>query len=287
MVCAAFAADGVVIITMFIVRYLKHFFQFLSGLFQSKKIIFELTKQDFKIKYLGSHLGLLWAFINPTVTLLIFWFVFQLGFKSRPVAEVPFILWLMCGIIPWFFFSEGLSSATISITEKSYLVQKVVFRVSTLPIIKILSALIIHIFFLIVLFIVFLAYGFIPDAYYLQVPYYLFAMIVLMLGLSWITSSVIIFLRDTAQIVSMILQFGYWLTPVFWSHTMLPQKYQPFIKLNPVYYIVEGYRDCLINKTWFWEHAGLTVYFWAVTIAVFVLGAFIFRRLRPHFADVL
>jgi len=268
-------------------RQVQQFFLFLADLVQSRSIIVELTRQDFKSRYLGSYLGLLWAFVNPAITIFIFWFVFHVGFKTQPVARVPFVLWLMSGIIPWFFFADGLSSATSSIMEKSYLVQKVVFRVSTLPIVKILSALVIHLFFLVVLFFMFLGYGFIPDVHNLQVIYYLLAMIILLLGLSWMTSSIIIFMRDTGQIVAMLLQFGFWLTPVFWSLKILPEESQGYIMLNPAYYIIEGYRDSLIHKIWFWEHAGLTVYFWSITGVMFVLGAIVFRRLRPHFADVL
>lgn len=265
----------------------QQFPRFFADLVQSRSIIIELTKQDFKSRYLGSYLGLLWAFLNPAITIFIFWFVFHIGFKTQPVSKVPFVLWLISGIIPWFFLSEGLSSATTSIIEKSYLVQKVVFRVSTLPIVKILSALVIHLFFLMVLFFMFLGYGFTPDVHNLQVIYYLFAMIVLLLGLSWMASSIIIFLRDTGHIVAMLLQFGFWLTPIFWSLKILPEEYQKYVSLNPAYYIIEGYRDSLINKVWFWEHAGLTVYFWSITGAIFILGAIVFRRLRPHFADVL
>lgn len=262
-------------------------FVFLRDLFRSRHVIIELTKQDFRSKYLGSYLGLVWAFVNPTVTILIFWFVFQVGFKSSPIQEYPFILWLVSGIVPWFFFVDSVSAATNSIIEKSYLVQKVVFRVSILPIIKILSALLIHLFFLVFMVVMFQIYGHRPQLYNLQAGYYLFAMIVFVLGLSWFTSSLIIFLRDVGQIVSIVLQFGFWLTPIFWSLNMLPKKYQTLMKLNPVYYIIEGYRDSFIHKVWFWEHATLTVYYWSVTAALFIAGAIVFRRLRPHFADVL
>jgi ABC-type polysaccharide/polyol phosphate export permease len=133
----------------------------------------------------------------------------------------------------------------------------------------------------------FLGYGYTPQIYNVQVFYYLFAMIVFVMGLSWITSSVSILLRDTGQIIGMMLQFGFWLTPIFWSLKILPEKYQIFIELNPVYYIIEGYRDSFINKVWFWEHGALTAYFWAVTSIIFLTGAVVFRRLRPHLADVL
>jgi lipopolysaccharide transport system permease protein/teichoic acid transport system permease protein len=131
-------------------------------------------------------------------------------------------------------------------------------------------------------------YGYPPDLHYLQVFYYLFAAIALLLGLSWLTSSLIIFMRDIGQLVAMVLQFAFWLTPIFWSAKILPVKYVNLIKLNPVYYLVEGYRESFIYKVWFWEgHYMLTLYYWIVTGCIFVLGAVVFRRLRPHFADVL
>ncbi|MCK5505603.1 MAG: ABC transporter permease [Thermodesulfovibrionia bacterium] len=232
-------------------------------------------------------MGLLWAFIHPSITILIFWFVFQVGFKSTPVDNFPFILWIMAGMIPWFFFSESLSNATYSIIENSFMVKKVVFRVSILPIIKILSALFIHLFFIGVLFVMFAVYGYVPNIYNLQVLYYLFATIVFLMGLSWITSSLVIFLKDIGQMVNMVLQFGFWLTPIFWSIKILPEKYQFIMKLNPIFYLIEGYRNSFIYKVWFWEHYILTLYFWSVTLVIIILGTVLFRKLRPHFADVL
>ena len=112
-------------------------------------------------------------------------------------------------------------------------------------------------------------------------------MLVLLTGLSWLFSALIIFLRDVGQLVAMALQFLFWGTPIFWSVKLLPAKYQPIIKLNPVVYIVEGYRDSLINRVWFWDHWLQTLYFWGIAGAMLVIGAVVFRRLRPHFADVL
>ncbi len=131
-------------------------------------------------------------------------------------------------------------NATNSILDYSYLVKKVVFKVSVIPIIKILSALFIHLFFIVFIFLAFLAYGYKPRLCNLQIIYYLFAMIVLVVGLSWITSSLVIFVKDVGQVVAMILQFGFWLTPIFWNIKMVPEKYQTLMKLNPVYYITEG-----------------------------------------------
>lgn len=265
----------------------KAFFIFLFDLYRNRVLIRQLTLRDFRTRYLGSYLGMLWAFIQPTVTILIFWFVFEVGFKSAPVGDFPFILWLITGIIPWFFIADTLSSATNSIVENSFLVKKVVFRVSMLPIVKLLSALVIHLFFVVVIFLFYMSYGIRLTLYSLQVLYYAFAMIVLLLGISWMASALIIFLKDVGQIVAMFLQFGFWITPIFWAIDMVPEKYMLFIKLNPIYYIIQGYRDSFIHKVWFWEHPLYSIYYWGITVIIFVSGAIVFNRLRPHFADVL
>ncbi|MFA6185728.1 MAG: ABC transporter permease [Phycisphaerae bacterium] len=266
---------------------MKMIYLFLSDLFKSKAIVLELAKRDFKSRYLGSHLGILWAFIHPSAYIAILWFVFQIGFKSAPVSNFPFLLWLMSGLIPWFFFSESLMNATNAVIENSYLVKKVVFRIGMLPIIKVLSSLFVHLLFIGLLFLIYFIYGYKPDIFFIQVFYYLFAVIVLVLGISFITSALIIFIKDTGHAIAILLQFCLWLTPIFWSLKILPEKYHLIIKLNPVYYIIEGYRNSLIYKIWFWQQPFLTIYFWTVTIIILAFGAFFFHKVKPHFADVL
>ena len=253
----------------------------------NRKLLWQMTKRDFRQRYLGSYLGILWAFIQPTVTVLIFWFVFQVGFKAMPVNDFPFILWLVCGMFPWFFLSDSIQSATNSVIESAFLVKKIVFRVELLPIVKIMSALVVHIFFVAVLFAMFAIYGYSVSIYNLQIIYYFFAMMCLVLGLSWLTSSLTVFLRDVGQFVGMILQFGFWGTPIFWNLNMVPEQFQQILKLNPAYYLVEGYRQSFIYNEWFWQHQYQTIYFWTLTGLVMFVGAMCFKKLRPHFADVL
>jgi lipopolysaccharide transport system permease protein/teichoic acid transport system permease protein len=260
---------------------------FLKAILQNRTLLWSLTKNDFKQKYLGNMLGVAWAFIQPTATILIFWFVFQVGFKSQPVDDFPFILWLVAGMFPWFFFADGMSTGTNSIVANSFLVKKVVFRVSLLPIISLLSALAIHIFFIFFMFGMFIYYGYSPELYWLQTLYYLFATVVLLLGFSWITSSVVVFFKDIGQLVAMVIQFGFWLTPIFWNMSMVPPKYHWIIELNPMVYIIEGYRNSMIYHKWFWENMDMTIYFWIVTLSIFAIGGLTFKKLRPHFADVL
>jgi len=266
---------------------LRGFYDFVIALFKSRRLILKLAQQDFKANYLGSYLTFIWAFIHPCITIGIFYVVFQIAFNAGPVDKYPFIVWLMTGMIPWFFFSESLTNATNSIIAYSFLVKKVVFRVSILPIIKILSALVVHIFFIIlILFVSFLS-GYYPTIYNLQVFYYLCSTMILVCGLSWITSSLTVFIKDTGQIVAMLLQIGFWATPIFWNIKTVSEKYHKWISLNPALYIIQGYRESFMSQTWFWEHPEQALYFWSFTLCVFVIGAILFLKLRPHFADVL
>ena len=268
-------------------RYIKLLLAFFVDIMRNRRLLWELTKKDLQTRYLGSYLGILWAFIQPTITVLIFWFVFQVGFKSMPVENFPFILWLMAGMFPWFFIADSIGNATGSIVENSYLVKKVVFRVSLLPIVKILSALIVHLFFVGFLFFMFAIYGYELSIYNIQVFYYLFAVSCLLIGLSWITSALTIFLKDIGQLIGMILQFGFWGTPIFWSFKIIPAQYLVFFKLNPIYYIIEGYRNTFIYHRWFWQDINITIYYWVFTGLMLVIGGLTFKKLRPHFADVL
>lgn len=261
-------------------------------LLQNRQLIWKLAKNDFKTRYAGSYLGIVWAFVQPVITVLLYWFVFTVALPSRAVAvkgdiEIPYILWLIAGIVPWFFFSEALSNGTNALLEYNYLVKKVVFKISILPIIKIISALFVHGFFLLFTVGLFACYGYYPDLYTLQIFYYSACMFVFVLGLCYITCSIIIFFRDLGQIISIALQVGIWATPILWNITTLSPRLRIIFKLNPMNYIVEGYRDSLIDKIWFWENFYSTAYFWILTMCVFAFGAIIFKRLKIHFADVL
>ena len=258
-------------------------------LFQNRNLIFALAKNDFKTKYAGSYLGIVWAFIQPIVTVLVYWFVFQVGLKSPGSTGFPFVLWMIAGLVPWFFFSDVLNAGTNALLEYSYLVKKVVFKISILPMVKEISALIVHLFFVAFMVFLYSCYGYFPDLYFLQLLYYSFCVFVFSLGICYATCAIVIFFRDLSQIISIVLQVGVWVTPIMWNidQVSMPSFLLKLLKLNPFYYIVQGYRDSLINKVWFFEHFDLTIYFWIVTLALFGIGTIIFKRLKVHFADVL
>ena len=275
------------------IRKVKSVFAMLADLWRSRKLIIALSINDFKTRYAASMMGVLWAFVQPVITVLVYWFVFEKGLRVGKQAmggvEVPFLLFLISGLVPWFYFSDAWPNGTSSLISYSYLVKKVVFKISILPIVKVMASIYVHLFFVGLTLIIFWAYGYPPDLYSLQIVYYSFATFVLVLGLSYITASVVGFFRDLTEIINILLQVLVWITPIMWNidNTLPDGILRTVFKLNPMYYVVSGYRNALINKHWFWETPSLTIYFWLVTLFILGLGMLVFKRLKKHFADVL
>lgn len=252
-----------------------------------RKILLPLVLNEFKLRYFGNSLGALWAFIQPLATILVMWFVFQVGFKAVPVDNFPFVLWLAAGMIPWFFIADGINNATSSILSNSYLVKKIAFNVNVLPLISILSSLIVHCFFIVFLMLMFMVYGYEPNIYWFQLPYYTFSCLFLVLSISMLTSSLVVYIKDVKHLVSVFVQFGFWLTPIFWNFKLIPEKFLHLISLNPFLHIIDGYRESLIYGQWFWEDQGEFVYFWLFSFLTYILASYVFDKLRPMFADVI
>jgi len=266
----------------------KEFFSFFKDIYHNKRLLIKFSLNDFKSRYAGSFLGIFWAFINPMVTIFVYWFVFDKGLKSGMTdGQIPFVLYLTTGIISWFFFSDTLMSATNCFREYSYLVKKVVFNIRILPTAKLLSNLYTHLFFIGIAFIMTSLYGFHPTIYALQIIYYLFCLIMFLTGLTWITASIQPFFSDITQLINVVMQVLMWGTPILWSIKTFPEKYHLMFKLNPLYYIVQGYRDAFFSRGWFWQYDTSTLYFWCFTLIMMIIGSSIYGRLRPHFSDVL
>lgn len=265
----------------------------LGQIVQSRTLIWKLAKNDFKKRYAGSYLGAIWALVQPVITVLMYYIVFDKIFQSRSEAmagdiPIPYVLFLTAGLVPWFYFSETLTQGTSALLDYNYLVKKVVFNIDILPVIKLVAASFIHVFFVFVLLIISISYGFMPGIYTIQLIYYSFCLFVLNLALCYTTGAVVVFFKDLSQIIQIVLQLGMWATPILWNIASLGSPtWQKIIKLNPVAYVVLGYRSSLCEERWFWEDLPYTLYFWGFVIAAMFIGRLIFKRLKPHFADVL
>lgn len=260
---------------------------FFEELFLHRQLIVNLSISDFKKRYSGSYFGIAWGFIQPLSTIATFWFVFQVGFRVFEMDNFPFIVWLMCGLVPWFFFSEALLGATGTFVEYSYIVKKIVFNIKILPIVKILSSVYTHIAFIAMLVVTALLNHMTPQLIWIQLLYYSFCVISFTTALSFLTSSIYVLFRDFYQMLTIALQMFMWVTPIMWDVNMLSPALQAIFKLNPIYYIVFGFRDTISLGTPFYYNIKQTVYFWIVTIIIGLVGIVVYKRLNHHFADVL
>ena len=211
-------------------------------LYQSRHLIWKLAKNDFKKRYAGSYLGAVWAMIQPVVTVAMYYIVFDkiMGNTGRGTGDVPFVLFLTAGLVPWFYFNEALNNGTNAMREYDYLVKKVVFKISILPIIKIIAATFIHVFFIGVLFLVAALYGYYPTIYTVQILYYSFCLFIFVLAICYATCSIVVFFKDLAQIINIALQIGLWATPILWDIHSVNAEWVFVLKMNPLVYIVNG-----------------------------------------------
>ncbi len=252
------------------------------------RLIWPLAKNDFKSKYASSQLGVFWAFLRPIVMAGVYIFVFSVIARSAPVSDTyPYAFWLLPGLVVWFVFSDCVTSGATTLTEYSYLVKNVRFDIRVLPVVKVVSAFIIHTFFIGLIFVLYLVWGLPLKWTMLQLPYYYIAVFCFSLALARITSAWHPFFKDLTPALEIILMVLMWASPVMWDVSVLPAKYHMIFKLNPLYYLVNGYRDCFMGGSLVWEKWAQTLYFWGVTLLLDWFGRRNFRKLSVHFADML
>jgi lipopolysaccharide transport system permease protein len=259
---------------------------FIKQIYLNRFIIWELTKRDFRTNYINNLFGLSWAIIEPLAMMFILWFIFTYV-RTGAKMDVPFAVFLITGIVAYDFFNKTINTATRSIKSFGFLVNKVNFRAAIIPLVKIASELMIHLIILVIVAIL-LVFNHIPvTLYWLQVFYYLFAMCVLLTGLSWFTSSISLFFPDINYIITIVMRVLFFFTPIFWDPRGMSNEFLIYFRFNPLFYIADGYRESFLYGVPFWTHYQNTLYFWGMTAIFFILGVFVFKRLRPHFADAI
>jgi ABC-type polysaccharide/polyol phosphate export permease len=260
---------------------------FIKLLYSYRFIIGSMALQEIKRRYAGTLGGFVWAVIHPLMMIIVYWVVFSVGFKVKPMGDVPFIVVFCCGMIPWMTFSESVTMSANSIIAVPHLVSKTVFPVGILPLIQVITGMISHGLMLIILAALLIFNNISLSFWNLQVFYYIFALCLFALGLGWFVAALNVFYRDLAQILTVILNIWFWSLPIVWPPNMVPEKYQFLIKLNPMNYIIEGYRNSFITHTPFWNDAFLGAYFWVVCIVTLLIGAVVFSKLKSEFAEVI
>jgi ABC-type polysaccharide/polyol phosphate export permease len=247
-----------------------------------------MVKRDFQQRYVGSAAGWIWGIVHPLVLLFSYWFAFgyilqvQAG-KSQ--AQGHYSLFLFAGMLPWMLFSETLSRSTTSMLEQAHLITKTVFPAEIVPITIFLSSLIGHLLAVAMLFIAVVVILHQVSFSLLFLPLVSFLLGLMAVGLSWISSSFQVYLRDTVQVVTVVLLFWMWITPIFVEESFFRGKTHLVIVLNPITYVVRCYRDVLLSAQ-FPALRDVAILF-VVSCTIFVLGGLFFRHMKRGFADVL
>lgn len=252
-----------------------------------------LVQRDLEARYKGSILGKLWPLLNQVSQLLIYTYVFGIVLQLRLSLvglpeDNPFVfgLWLFAGLLPWLAFSGGLSQAATSVIAQSNLVKKVVFPLTLLPLVPILSSFIESTFGIMALitFVVMATQKLHPTL--LLLPLVWLPQLCLTAGLGFLTAGLSVFLRDIPQTLGVILNLWFYATPLIYPANMIPQPFQSWVFwLNPMAAIGELYRDMILtgNVTHWSEWTVATI----VSILILLGGFWCYRKLRPAFADVL
>lgn len=244
-----------------------------------------MTIRDVTSQYKKSKLGVFWSIGEPVAIMAVLYLVFGVGLKGGRNMSIPYICYLVSGITVLNFFQEVFTKGTIAVQSHNYLINKIHFRLSILPIVVVLTGIVNHLLFFIAAIVIFIINGLYPNIYWIQLIYYIASLSIFMLGMTWFTSSVGLFFPDLKSVVLILNRMLFYFSPILWQFDDLPDKLKKIVIYNPLFYIVTGYRNSLFNEKWFWEDPFLTIYFWGITLFVLFFGIYFFRKLRPQFAD--
>ena len=263
----------------------------MQNLVERRSLLFQLVRRDFEQRFVGSAVGWIWWLIQPLVLLLSWVFVFQvcLGMKA-PAGEQKYPLFIFAGMLPWLLFSETVQRCAPSLLDQANLITKTVFPAEIVPVSVFLSTLISHTL-AVALMVAAAALWINQISFFLVLlPLYMLTVGLFAVGVGWIVASLHVYLRDTAQVLNVILTFWFWATPIFIEEAKFPTRRFPMLaKLllhaNPLYYAVRSYRAILLHSTMpNFEDLAISAGF---GIVAFVAGGLFFRYMKRGFADVL
>jgi len=261
--------------------------QFARNLIERRSLLFQLVRRDFEQRFIGSAVGWLWSLIHPLILLVSWYFAFTILLRipvDKKEVTDSYPLWLFAGMLPWLLFSETVQRSSTSLLEQANLITKTVFPAEVVPVSLFLSSLVSH---LMALALAIVAVGVVlgnlsPGLVLL--PIYIAILGLYAVGVGWIVASLQVYLRDTAQVLSVALTFWFWLTPVFIPEQRYA-KYRFLVDLNPLAYLVRAYRDILLfNRVPTLHDLALVL---AYSAATFCIGGLFFRQMKRGFADVL
>ncbi len=261
---------------------------FLRNLIEKRGLLYQLVRRDFEQRFVGSVIGWIWGLIHPLVLLVSWWFVFQVCMGQKlPATEVTqnYPLFLFAGMLPWLLFSDTVQRSASSVLEQANLITKTVFPAEMIPISVFLSTLVSHLMGLALMIGAAAVILNQISIFVFLLPVYMLVIGLFAVGVGWIVASVHVFLRDTAQLMSVILTFWFWLTPILITEQSFPSWARFLLTVNPLFYTVRSYRTLLLSSR-APELRDLAIAA-AYGCGAFVVGGLFFRQMKRGFADVL
>lgn len=260
----------------------------IRAIYRYRGVTLSFVKRDLAARYKGSTFGMLWSIINPIIMLVLYTFVFSTILKVRVGVQEgtgSFAIYLFCGMLPWNAFAEPLGRSTGIVFEHTNLIKRMVFPVEILPLYIVISSVVYQLIGFTILFLVLLASGHRFSMLIAFLPALLLLQMAFTVGLAWIVAGATVFFRDIAQIIGMITTLWLFLTPIFYTASLVPEGWRPLLGLNPMYALVESYRSIILKGQLPDPHS--LIYLFITAALVFVVGHRIFIRMQPAFADVI
>lgn len=254
-----------------------------------RKQIFKLAKADLVKTYRGSALGWAWALVKPVVTIFVFWFAFSYGLRAGgPVDGYPFFLWLIAGFIPWFYMSELITGGASCIRSNKHMVTKMKFPISVIPTFVSLSKLVVHLFLVVIMVVIFMLFGYMPDLYLLQLPIYMFMMALFFTVWGLFGGMLSAISKDFLNLVKSLTQAIFWMSGIIYNVNSIDIPWiRTVLNYNPVTIIATGYRHCFIDKTWFFEDAQAMCNYGIVLLVMLIGAVWAYKKLYKDIPDVM
>ena len=256
--------------------------------FQNIFRIFSIAKYNILADMRESKLGWFWNFANPTIQVLTYWFVFGYVFNRQDVDNLPYLVWMLGGMVVWFYISPCITDGCNAIYKNIDVITKMKFPVSILPMTVILQQLFDHFCIMVILLIVYGINGIFPTVHWLGLIYYLLCSVLFSFSLSLSTSVLNMLARDTRKLILSCMRLLLYLTPVLWDIDRIGSGIiKKLLCCNPIYYIVQGYRDCFFYHQGFGAYGWSAAWFWGITLCLFFFGSYMMYKFKTRFIDMI
>lgn len=250
--------------------------------------IYSIAKYEILGDIRESKLGIFWNFANPLIQVLTYWFVFGYVLSRGNVGAIPYFYWMLGGIVVWFFMSPCITHGANAIYTKVGVITKMKFPVSILPTTIVIKELFNHGCLMVILVIAFIVGGYYPSLEWFGLIYYLFAAATFATALAMNTSVLNMLARDTRKLILACMRLLLYLTPILWTiPNKAPAVLRGIMNLNPIYYIVQGYRDCFFYHNGIMHYKEQMVCFWAITIILMFSGCYMLYKFKHKFIDMI